>query len=262
MDYIDMISYLHYIHPWGTPKHNTWLRWTLHFLMWQHRLWFQIFSSSNVQPLLKMESKSLKDRIPVRTRMSSITLHTMNTRDSLKTQFRRIFHDKVSMRKIVKAYLIFIWITWSVTNDETNKEAVATAPPINTVSRIPILSTNIPAIGEQHNVDPNVREPINAKIRISQNNHFVLKCKNLYIFNLFSHCLYITNRLWMPRFDLLRLVSPFPILHKSLRRRCWSPLPNRCIESMSALSPKPKNGFKNIKNKLFMMATSKSSPLI
>ena len=34
---------------------------------------------------------------------------------------------------------------------------------MNTVNLIPILSTNIPAIGEQHNVEPNVRDPINAK---------------------------------------------------------------------------------------------------
>ena len=80
--------------------------------------------------------------------------------------------------QIIKAYLIFISITWSVTNDDTNKEAVATAPPINTVSRIPILSTNIPAIGEQHNVDPNVRDPINAKIRISLT---ILLCSNVKI---------------------------------------------------------------------------------
>ena len=40
---------------------------------------------------------------------------------------------------------------------------VATAPPMNTVSLIPILSTNIPAIGEQHSVDPKVRDPIKAK---------------------------------------------------------------------------------------------------
>ena len=107
--------------------------------------------------------------------MSSITLHTINTRDSLKTQFTKIFHH--TSHQIIKANSIFISITWSVTNDETNKEAVATAPPINTVSRIPILSTNIPAIGEQHNVDPNVRDPINAKSEIFYNNTFVLKCK-------------------------------------------------------------------------------------
>ena len=34
---------------------------------------------------------------------------------------------------------------------------------MNTVNLIPILSTNIPAIGEQHNVEPKVRDPINAK---------------------------------------------------------------------------------------------------
>ena len=43
-----------------------------------------------------------------------------------------------------------------------NKETVATAPPINTVHLIPILSTKIPAIGEQHSVEPNVSDPINA----------------------------------------------------------------------------------------------------
>ena len=37
---------------------------------------------------------------------------------------------------------------------------------MNTVSLIPILSTNIPAIGEQHSVDPKVRDPIRAKIEI------------------------------------------------------------------------------------------------
>ena len=41
-------------------------------------------------------------------------------------------------------------------------DMVATAPPMKTVQRIPILSTNIPAIGEQHNVEPNVSDPINA----------------------------------------------------------------------------------------------------
>ena len=44
-----------------------------------------------------------------------------------------------------------------------NIEMVATAPPIKTVQRMPILSTNIPAIGEQHNVEPNVSDPINAE---------------------------------------------------------------------------------------------------
>ena len=86
--------------------------------------------------------------------------------------------QNVITHQIIKANSIFISITWSVTNDDTNKEAVATAPPINTVSRIPILSTNIPAIGEQHNVDPNVRDPINAEIRIFGT---IILCSNVTI---------------------------------------------------------------------------------
>ena len=49
-----------------------------------------------------------------------------------------------------------------MTKEDISIEVVATALPMNTVQRIPILSTKIPAIGEQHNVEPNVRDPINA----------------------------------------------------------------------------------------------------
>ena len=53
-------------------------------------------------------------------------------------------------------------LTWLVTKEEIRRDALATAPPMKTVILIPILSTNIPAIGEQQSVEPNVKDPINA----------------------------------------------------------------------------------------------------
>ena len=62
---------------------------------------------------------------------------------------------------------------------------VATAPPMNTVHRIPILSHRIPAIGEQHNVEPKVSDPINA---VYENNCqlFTNKGKVLVLYNIFE----------------------------------------------------------------------------
>ena len=66
---------------------------------------------------------------------------------------------KVTLVNCISSFVIH---TCWVTKEEIKRDTVATAPPINTVMRIPILSTMIPAIGEKQSVDPNVNEPINA----------------------------------------------------------------------------------------------------
>lgn len=51
---------------------------------------------------------------------------------------------------------------FSVKNDESSRPPEDNKPPINVVSRKPILSVKQPATGDRRNVVPIVREPTSA----------------------------------------------------------------------------------------------------
>ena len=72
--------------------------------------------------------------------------------------YRKVFEFYEIPSTKIRVFPLTCWVT----KEDMKIEMVATAPPMNTVQRIPILSTKIPAMGEQHNVEPNVSDPIKA----------------------------------------------------------------------------------------------------